>query len=191
MIIVITNTIGSSSAIYQIDLVIRRIEKNAKYHWSLWKILLWMKPFLIHLFQKLEQNDFNISFFLLVMVAGFLDLFLYSFFGMMAANSFQQMSDCLYECNWNELPIASRKPFIMMIQNTQKSIYYRGFGVVRLNLETFCDVNNVDKICFYNISVHFFSVSSSGFLLLHDVQGCNRVTPEYQIIRIDFEFFVS
>lgn len=59
----------------------------------------------------------------------------------MATSFFEKMSDSLYECNWHELPIEMQKPLILMIQNTQKPIYFSGFEVILLKLETFCEVS--------------------------------------------------
>ena len=47
------------------------------------------------------------------------------------------MANCLYESNWQRLPIELQKYFIIMIANTQKQINYRGFGTAVLELETF------------------------------------------------------
>lgn len=56
---------------------------------------------------------------------------------MMATESFQRMSECLYDSNWPGLTPNLQKYFVLMIGNTQQPIYYSGFGLVVLNLEAF------------------------------------------------------
>lgn len=65
---------------------------------------------------------------------------LYSFYGTLAIRSYEQMADRVYDIDWHDLPIELQKYFILIIQNVQKPIHYHGFGVVILNMETFCTV---------------------------------------------------
>lgn len=51
------------------------------------------------------------------------------------------MSDCVFEMNWPELPNGLQKYIILMIENMQKPLYYHGFGIVNLDLETFAKVS--------------------------------------------------
>lgn len=71
---------------------------------------------------------------------GVLNLFLYCFFSKLAAESFEKFAECLYECEWHGLPNDLLKYFMVMIANTQKPMFYHGFGVAILNLETFSKV---------------------------------------------------
>lgn len=64
----------------------------------------------------------------------------------MATESFEAMSDCLYESNWPELPIELQKYFILMIQNAQRPLYYHGFEIAVLKMETFCKVSQNNRI---------------------------------------------
>lgn len=68
------------------------------------------------------------------------DIFVYCYFGKIATYSFSKMADLLYELNWNELPIRHQKYVILMIANMQRPLYYHGFHVITLNLETFTKV---------------------------------------------------
>lgn len=52
------------------------------------------------------------------------------------------MCDCVFEDNWHVLPAELQRYFILMIANMQKPIYYHGFGVAILNLNTFVKVSN-------------------------------------------------
>lgn len=63
--------------------------------------------------------------------------FLMCFFGKAATESFEKMSHCLYEFNWQQLPINLQKYLIVMIGNTQRPLYYQGLGICVLDLETF------------------------------------------------------
>lgn len=58
----------------------------------------------------------------------------------MATESFERIPDCLYESNWHELPFEMQKSLVIMFENSQKVLYYHGFGVAVLNLETFTKV---------------------------------------------------
>lgn len=58
----------------------------------------------------------------------------------MATESCIEMADLLFESNWQCLPIQMQKYFILMINNVQKPLYYNGYGIIILNLETFTKV---------------------------------------------------
>lgn len=70
-------------------------------------------------------------------------LFVYCYFGKLATESFLNMSDGLYQSNWFKLPVNLQKYFVPMIQNTQRPLYYHGFGIAVLNLETFTKVKHM------------------------------------------------
>lgn len=59
------------------------------------------------------------------------------YFGIKSTESFENMCDCVFNANWYDLPVELQKYFILMIMNIQKPIYYHGFGVSILNLNTF------------------------------------------------------
>lgn len=50
------------------------------------------------------------------------------------------MADSLWENKWYEWSIESQKYIVTMMINAQRPIYYHGFGVALLNLETFTKV---------------------------------------------------
>ncbi|XP_055310916.1 putative odorant receptor 69a [Sitodiplosis mosellana] len=66
------------------------------------------------------------------------NLFLCCFFGKLASESYKQMSDSLYDYDWHELPLYLQKQFIIMIAGAQIPLDYYGYGIITLNLETFC-----------------------------------------------------
>lgn len=70
-----------------------------------------------------------------------LNLYLFCFFGVKATESYEKMAICVYEFNWPDLSIDLQKNLILVIKNMQKPIFYDGFGIARLNLETFSNVS--------------------------------------------------
>lgn len=48
-------------------------------------------------------------------VNGVSNLFFYCSFGKMATESFEQMADCLFEANWQKLPIQLQKYLIIIV----------------------------------------------------------------------------
>lgn len=88
----------------------------------------------------IRHGDINLVIVVMAAVVMAASLFLYCFFGILASENFERMADCLYESNWFEFPIKSQKYIWIMIFNTQIPLFYHGFGVAVLNLETFCDV---------------------------------------------------
>lgn len=53
-----------------------------------------------------------------------------------------EMAGTLYDCNWYDLPLDLQKYFIMMIANAQTPVHYHGYGIITLNLETFCKASS-------------------------------------------------
>lgn len=98
-----------------------------------------------HRFQQVKHLDFSISILIVAVTDGFSRLFLFCFYGKFATDSFEKMSNCLYECNWQGLPIDLQKFFIIIVANSQKPLYYNGFGLTTLDLETFSKVNACTK----------------------------------------------
>lgn len=88
-------------------------------------------------------------------------MFLFCYFGRLATDIYGQMSYCLYESNWQSLPLDTQKKFlVLMIQNANRPLKYHGSGIVTLDLETFSMVhldmkhfNSIKKeYNFWNIS---------------------------------------
>lgn len=67
--------------------------------------------------------------------------FLLCFFGKIATKSFEEMADILYESNWQHLSPDLQKYFVFMIANAQQPLYYGGYGVTILDLQTFVRVS--------------------------------------------------
>lgn len=134
----------------------------------------------------------------LLLVAGMVataNLFLYCFFGAMATESYEQMAECLYKSKWYGRPTHLQKYFIIMIGNMQRPLYYHGFGLAILNLQTYSTVNSFDflmKICFL-IFVSFYSVYSQNLHFLYDVQNIYIrwiIYVSFQLARILHRVFI-
>lgn len=72
---------------------------------------------------------------------GVLNLFLFCHFGKSATNSYEMLADCLYESDFQSLPVELQKYFILMIADVQRPLCYDGYGLVILDLETFSKVS--------------------------------------------------
>lgn len=73
-------------------------------------------------------------------MVGVSNLFLYCFFGKLATESYAVIADHMYESNWRTLSVDLQKYFILMIGNGHRPVFYHGFGIAILNLETFAKV---------------------------------------------------
>lgn len=60
----------------------------------------------------------------------------------MASESYERMADALFESNWQSFPSHLQKYLIVFIANAQKPIFFHGFGIAILNLQTFNKVRD-------------------------------------------------
>lgn len=72
---------------------------------------------------------------------GISTIFLYCYFGKIATDSVMNMTDCLFQSKWLNLPVDLQKYFIFMIGNARQPLFYDGFRIATLNLETFIGVS--------------------------------------------------
>lgn len=92
----------------------------------------------------MKHIDKNILTILAATTVSSSNLFIYCYFGKLATESYQKMADCLYDDNnWWLLPIELQKYFLLMNNNMQKLLFYHGFDVAVLNLETFSQVSKI------------------------------------------------
>lgn len=75
-----------------------------------------------------------------------LNLFVYCYFGKIATDSFGKMADCLYEANWLGLSIELKRYFVLAIGNAHRPLFYHGFGIAILNLDTLTNVSLAFKM---------------------------------------------
>lgn len=80
-----------------------------------------------------------------------LNLLLYCFFGRLATESYMKMSECMYEMKWYRLPNRLQKYFILIIGDMSRPLFYHGFGVTNLSLETF--QNLLGKVVTYYLAI--------------------------------------
>lgn len=100
--------------------------------------------------QESKHPSVNIVLMLFGVFVSGANLFVYCFFGKLASESYTNMADSLYEANWREISIDLQKYMIIMIGNAQRPLYYHGFGIAVLNLETFCRVRKKIIESFWN-----------------------------------------
>lgn len=89
----------------------------------------------------MQHSDFKLlvqPFISLIVGTG--SLYLFCNFGKLATDSFENMSDCVYNASWQQFDVELKKYVIFMIQNAQRSLYFHGYGMLTLNLETFTQV---------------------------------------------------
>lgn len=97
-----------------------------------------------HFFQVLQKFSLNIGVLAACVAVSGSNLFLYCYFGSRSTQTSYAYADALYKSEWFHLPMELQKFTIVMIANAQRPLFYHGFGVARLNLDTFCSV-----ICFH------------------------------------------
>lgn len=78
---------------------------------------------------------------ILAIVAELNYLEIHCYFGEMTTQSFLKFSNCLYELQWYNLPIQLGKYLLIILPNMQRSLFYDGFGMFPLTLQTFAPVN--------------------------------------------------
>lgn len=128
----------------------------------------------------MQHSDFKLLQPLISLAVGTGSLYLFCNFGKLATQSFQQMSDCVYNSNWQQFDIDLKKWMIFMIKNAQKPLHFHGYGMLILNLETFTQVNYYTFKCrssSENSSNFFlyFVVDQNDVLLLHDAENFNTL----------------
>lgn len=72
---------------------------------------------------------------------GFSNIFGYYFFGKLATDQFEQLPKYLFESDWPNSPLTLQKYYILMLANAQQPMYFDGFKIVILNLESFSKVS--------------------------------------------------
>lgn len=105
--------------------------------------VLFFHEWIIHFIplQQVKHIDKNILTLLAATIVSSSNLFVYCYYGKVASESYQRMADCLYSDSiWWEFPVEIQKYMLLMNVNMQRLLYYHGFEVAVLNLETFTTV---------------------------------------------------
>lgn len=114
------------------------------------------------IFQQSKNMDFNIFVSICAINTSLCNLFVYCLFGKIATESFENMADCLFETDWPDMSNELQKYLILLIANMQKSLFYHGFEVATLELETFTKVSTSNQNLIHSLipnSLNFFSFS--------------------------------
>lgn len=91
--------------------------------------------------KQLQDPDGIIILLIMSVLVAMSILFLYCYGGKFATDQFQKICDCVYELNWPELPHRLQKYVVLMISSMQRPLYYHGFNIVCLDLNTFTRVS--------------------------------------------------
>lgn len=72
-----------------------------------------------------------------------LNLFCYCYYGKNVTDNYASFAAYIYHSNWMGMPIDLQKLIRMMIANAQIPLNYHGYGVIKLNLDTFAQVSHL------------------------------------------------
>lgn len=90
----------------------------------------------------MKNPPYNLITILAIASFGMVNLFIYCFFGKMTTENFANMPDYLYfDMKWHKLSVKLQTYIVLMIQNMHKPIFYHGFDVAVMNLNTFLQVS--------------------------------------------------
>lgn len=68
----------------------------------------------------------------------------------MTTENFAKMPDCVYfEMKWDRLPVKLQTYVVLMIQNMQRPIFYHGFDVAVMDLNTFLRVSLPNQLVLF------------------------------------------
>lgn len=76
-------------------------------------------------------------------VVSMLNLYMYCYFGAFTTYNFADYVQCLSNAEWYGLSIDIQHHFLMILRNAQLEVCYDGFGMIKLNLETFLKVTSI------------------------------------------------
>lgn len=139
MILLICNTINLSCDLFQIDAVFLNLNQ-----FDICCPCISI-AFYSLLFQQLKNFELSFVIILDTLLLYTFHIFLYCYLGKMASQSYEKMTYCLYESNWMELNTDLQRFFVLMIKNTQRPLFYHGYAMVNLHLETFSKVSKLDS----------------------------------------------
>lgn len=98
------------------------------------------------------------------------NLFVYSYFGQGANETHMEISDCFFQTEWFYLPNYLQKYFVIIIANAQRPLYYHGFGVANINLNTFIQVLEIELKFLFSNTNHSKIISNYA-----DAEKCNEL----------------
>lgn len=92
-------------------------------------------------YQAIEHPSVDLCFTLITIGTNLANLLLYCYYGKQTTDYYGAFGDCLFESKWYNLPVDLQKVVLMVIGNAQQPLFYHGFRVARINLETFTSVS--------------------------------------------------
>lgn len=136
-------TAGMTISVFYLDLVAVGINMSFEFSTD-WKYPL----------QQWHHVDFTMTNVVTATSITISTLLLYCYFGKLATESYEMMSECVYKMDWYKLSNELQKYFISMIANMQRPIYYHGFYVANLDLTTFIKVIGPISNCIFCNILH-------------------------------------
>lgn len=84
-------------------------------------------------------HHIDLQFFLMLggCAIGLLNLYVYCYYGKMATVELEAYADHIYNTQWYRKRLNIQKSYIVIIQYTQRPVFYHGFDIIDLNMETF------------------------------------------------------
>lgn len=107
------------------------------------------------------------------------NLYLYCYAGATVTINCLKYSETLFEKDWYLMAVDLQKYLILMIRSTHRPLVFNGYGILKLNLETFTQVK-VFVLFFFRHELNQF------LFMISDTQNCNEllyhVQNHYRII---------
>lgn len=94
----------------------------------------------------MQHPDFELVALFTSLIVGCGTVYTFCYFGKLATDSFNNTSHCIYDSKWQHLDNYLKKHLLLMMKISQRQLYYHGFGMLTLNLETFAQVTDSYKI---------------------------------------------
>lgn len=98
------------------------------------------------IFSSLSGNYANLFLMVTATSAGFLSVFLITYFATQVSLQLLQISDISYHSLWYKYPTTLRKYVRFVIQNAQRPQLFRGFKMMSCTLSSFTKVNGIDVV---------------------------------------------
>lgn len=83
--------------------------------------------------------------FVLFLMGGCGQLFIFTYLGTMVSSEFQRVGDAAYNCKWYSYQKSSRKSIVLIIQRAQREFIFLGLSLFRNNLQQFLSVRWLSK----------------------------------------------
>lgn len=130
----------------------------------------WFYAFIFSHCQVLESFDSNIFFLLMCASLSTGCVFFFCSVGSYTTDNFLRFADISYESLWYKLPVHLQKYLPLIIADAQRPRFFRGLGIVNLNLMAFtkvvcCQIHIAleQKMGFHEFRVEFYDISCSIF----------------------------